>query len=224
MKVSALLAGAAIAAALVSGARAETYTMDVAYAQGQYGDTTITVNGYGGNPWTTPILMTKGGVTTVVFCDDLWHDFYPGNSYQLSPGKVTTDSQGHDLTAPQSNRMGLIADAGKAYYASGDQYAAVAAQAAIWDVEYFGGQAPSASTVFSTNTTIEQDIQTLLNDIPENPNGHFAEGFISSDGSQSQILGAPEAPTWAMLALGFAGFGYAGLRRGRANRGSRFAV
>ena len=220
----ALATGAAVSCALSFGAKADLYTMGVTYGYGQDGDTSISINGFG-DPWTTPVTMTSKGSTLIVYCDDLFHDFYPGRTYNLTPGSVTTDSIGHALTAAQSSEMGLIADLGRADYLKGDSAGAIAAQAAIWSVEYFYGEASSKKTVFSSDPVIEGDIRAFLN-LPINPDGHYASGFIIHGEGQSQIWGSPAVPepsTWAMMALGFVAMGYAGLRKQRARRPARCA-
>ncbi len=199
--------------------------MGVTYGYGQDGDTTISVYG-DGNPWTTPVTMTSNGSTTIVYCDDLYHEFTPGGTYDLIPGSVTTNSIGQGLTKAQSSEMGLIAGLGRADYLKGDAAGAIAAQAAIWSVEYFYGRSSSNTTVYSTNPIIESDIRAFL-DLPVNPNGSFANGFIAIGGGQSQIYGdpaVPEASTWAMLAMGFAAMGYAGLHKRRSARSARCAI
>ena len=170
--------------------------------------------------------MTSNGSTTIVYCDDLYHDFVPGGTYDLIPGSVTTNSIGQGLTKTQSSEMGLIAELGRADYLKGDAAGAIAAQAAIWLIEYFYGEASSSTTVYSTNAAIESDIKAFL-DLPANPNASYANGFIAIGGGQSQISGdpaVPEASTWAMLAMGFAAMGYAGLHRRRGARPARCAL
>lgn len=217
MKLASIVLGTALAGALTGGAHADLYQMGVVY--GDSNTSSVSVGAYG-NPWTTPITMTMNGKQIVVYCDDLNHDFSIGSWHDFKYGLVTVDGLGNPLLESQSNKMGVIADLGKADLAHGDEYGAIAAQAAIWAVEYFY---TDPSVVSSSVPEIEADLLYFLS-IPENPNGGWAHGFIALDGSQSQISGVPETSTWTMIALGFAGVAYGGLYRGRRERSPRYAV
>jgi hypothetical protein len=214
--ISAVL-GAGLAGFMVLGASAGTlYVTDVETGNGDLGN--VSVPGYG-NPWTTPILFTINGKTVVVFCDDLDHVVYvgghnPGLPYTYS--LVTVDGLGHPLTESQSNIMGQLADIGRFDYLHGNEDGAIAAQAAIWAVEYKIG-------VTSTDTTIGTDIANDLL-LRDNHSG-FALGLVPTDGSttQAQITGGvPEPATWAMMLVGFLGVGFMAYRR-KSNRSFRFA-
>ena len=50
-------------------------------------------------------------------------------------------------------------------------------------------------------------------DYSEGLYGSISQGFGTSHGF---VVGAPEPSTYAMMALGFAGLGFAGLRKARA--------
>jgi hypothetical protein len=206
---TALLAGGILAAA-GSASAASLVITDVETGNPDLAN--VTIAGYG-QPWTTPILMTEqGGGTLVVFCDDLNHDVNVGGGQHLlyHTGLVTVDGLGNPLSEAVSNEMGQLANIGKFDYATGNEDGAIAAQAAIWGIEY-------GAAVSSSDPTIETDI---LADLQVKDNGRgYAFGIISDDGRQSQITGGvPEPATWAMMLSGFFGLG-AVLRQGRRQRG-----
>lgn len=217
-KVCTALFGLALAAGIASSAAAaQVIITNVETGNPDYGN--VTVQNWG-QPWTTPILMyDSNGVEHIVFCDDLQHDVYVSGGQQLHyvEGLVTVDGSGKSLDVGVSNVMGQIADLGRFDYLDGDEDGAIAAQAAIWGVEY-------GLAVSSTDTTINGDIQQFLQ-IKDNGRG-YAMGLIAQDGTQSQIIGlggVPEPATWAMMLLGFGGIG-AAMRRGRERDRAVFAA
>jgi hypothetical protein len=183
---------------------------DVETGNGDLGN--VFVPGYGA-PWTTPILMTEQGIgTVVVFCDDLNHvvDVGGGQNLLYEVGQVTVDGNGNPLSEAVSNEMGQLANIGRKDFAKSDEDGAIAAQAAIWDLEY-------GVTVTSSDTTIQGDITADLK-VGDNGDG-YANGLIGLDGQQSQVTGVvPEPATWAMMLMGFGGLGAAmrGSRRQQA--------
>lgn len=207
------LVGSVLLGFISCGASAETLIItSVGTAYGDLGN--VSVAGYG-NPWTTPILFTDNhGNTIVVFCDDLNHDVFVGGGQNLS--YVTTlvkfDGLGNALTESTSNIMGQLADIGRSDYFKGNEDGAIAAQAAIWGIEY-------KVVVASTDTTIENDINLDLN-VKDNGSG-WALGIEPSNGNntQAQILGdVPEPSTWAMMIVGFFSVGFMAYRRKSAPR------
>ena len=199
-----LAASVLIAAGAASTASAASIIVtDVETGNGDLGN--VYVGAYG-TPWTTPILMTtKTGQTLVVFCDDLNHDVGVGGGQNLPyhTGLVTVDGLGNPLTEAVSNEMGQLANLGKFDFAHGDEDGAIAAQAAIWGLEY-----NIMPTVYSTDATIEADITNDLK-VTDNHKG-FALGLISDSGSQAQITGGvPEPATWAVMMMGFGAMGVA---------------
>jgi len=207
MKLFAGLAAAALVMGIAGAASAaDLIITNVGVGNGNLGN--VSLGGYG-NPWTTPILMTdSNNQLHIVFCDDLQHDVYVsgGQSLAYDYALVTVDGFGNALTEATSNRMGQIADIGRAAYLGGDENGAIAAQAAIWSIEY-------GAAVSSTDATIQADI---LSDLLVADNGHgFALGIVSENGTQNQIIGVvPEPATWAMMMLGLFGLG-AALRKRR---------
>jgi|ERR1700761_3415614 len=172
----------------------------------------VSVAGYG-NPWTTPILFTDThGNTIVVFCDDLEHVVYVGGGQNLTyvTTLVKSDGVGNPLSESTSNRMGQLANIGRYDYLSGNEDGAIAAQAAIWGIEY-------NAAVSSSDPTIENYIIKDLK-IQDDGTG-FARGIMSIDAdspTQAQITGSvPESSTWAMLLAGFAGVGFMAYRKNK---------
>lgn len=95
-------------------------------------------------------------------------------------------------------------------YAKGNEDGAIAAQAAIWGIEY-------GVAVSSSDTTIQKDITADLM-VMDNGRGR-SFGLIADDGQQGQISGGvPEPASWAMMLTGFFGVGGA-IRLSRRQRG-----
>jgi hypothetical protein len=220
MKITSAFAGAVLANIMVFGASAGTLTItSVGTGNPDLGN--VFLGGGYGAPWTTPILFTDSqGQTLVVFCDDLNHIVYVGGGQDLpyKTGLVTVDGLGNPLNEATSNVMGQLADIGRYDYLHGNEDGAIAAQAAIWSVEY----GISAS---SSDSTIESDITSLLHTVTYHGGG-YAFGLIPTDGThwQAQITGVPELGTWAMMLVGFAGLGFAGYRRTKKIGGAKYAL
>jgi len=203
-----LLAGVALSSLLASGTTAQAVIFtDVEAGYPYSGNVSVAGNG---NPWTTPILFTDDhGHTIVVFCDDLEHNVYVGANQHLAYAYalVKFDGSGHLLSESTSNIMGQLADIGRFDYLHGNKEGAIAAQAAIWGIEY-------NIAVSSTDPTIQSYISNYLQ-FTDNHTG-YALGIIPTDGNatQAQITGGvPEPSTWAMMLLGFAGVGFMAYRR-----------
>ena len=209
-RTAAMAAGILLSGAIATGASAASLTItDVETGNGDLGN--ITVPGYG-QPWTTPILFTDSkGATFVVFCDDLDHTVNVGGGQSLpyETGRVTVDGLGRALSESTSNRMGQLAEIGIVDYDHHNENGAIAAQAAIWDIEY-------GVDVTSTDPVLSALIADDLN-VKDNMKG-FAFGLISDDGHQSQLTGGvPEPATWGMMLVGFGGLGVA-MRAARRRR------
>ena len=180
--------------------------VDVETAYGNYSG--ISVPGYG-HPWATPLLFTDAkGHSSIVFCDDLDHNIYVGGGQNLlfSYAPVKTDGLGNPLTVAQSATMGRIAGIGRADYLAGNGAAAMAAQGAIWAVEY---KVP----VTSSNPAV-QGYLTAYESMPV-AGAHYAMGLLSQQGYQSQIIGTPEPSTWDMMLCGFLMLGWAAYHHGK---------
>jgi len=218
-RTAVMAAGICLAGAAASGASAASLIItDVETGNGDLGN--VAVGGGYGNPWTTPILMTDTqGQTLVVVCDDLNHVVYVGANQHLKYdiGPVQVDGLGDPLSAAQSNEMGQLANIGKFDYSkhtTAGEDGAIAAQAAIWGVEY-GVQ------VSSTDPIIQKDITADLK-VSDNGRGD-AFGLLADNGQQSQITGGvPEPATWAMMLMGFGGLG-AAMRGARRRTGAAAA-
>lgn len=214
MKVVSVFVGVALATTVSFGAYATDLTItNVETGNGDLGN--VVVGGGYGTPWTTPILFTDSlGQTLVVFCDDLNHIVYVGGGQHLdyATEQVTLNGLGQPITIGVSNEMGQLANIGRSDYAKGNEDGAIAAQAAIWGIEY-------GVSVSSTDSTIETDI---LQDLKVKDNGRgYAFGIYSTDGYpwQAQITGGvPEPSSWALMLLGFAGLGFAGYRKATNGR------
>jgi hypothetical protein len=182
-----LLAACVLLATGVASSAVAKSVIITTVATGNPDEENVTVDG--GTPWTTPILMTDtSGQTFVVFCDDLNHYVDVGGNQQLpyDIGPVTVNGNGNGISETVSNEMGQLADLGVLDYEKGNEDGAIAAQAAIWGIEYDTG-------VSSTDSTIEADITQDLT-VTDNHQGR-AIGLISTDGLQSQIIGlVPAAP------------------------------
>jgi hypothetical protein len=205
--IRSILFATGLLGATTLGASAETFLFTtVGTGNPDYGN--VSVPGYG-NPWTTPILFTDAnGHAIVTFCDDLNHDVYVGGGQSLpyATTLVMFDGLGRPLSEATSNIMGQLADIGRFDYFHGNEDGAIAAQAAIWGIEY-------NIAVTSSDSTIENYILSDLN-IHANNTG-WALGIVPIDGSQTQaqlLGGVPEPSTWAMMLLGFAGIGFMAYR------------
>jgi hypothetical protein len=203
LRTALLAAGALACAAAGAGSASATAIIVTDVQTGNPDLHNVSVAGYG-QPWTTPILMTESnGDKLVVFCDDLNHDVNVGGGQHLHyhTGLVTMDGLGHLLSEAVSNEMGQLANLGKYDFGKGDEAGAIAAQAAIWGVEY-------GVAVSSSDAAIQADILTDLK-VQDNGRG-YAFGLVSDDGHQSQITGGvPEPATWSMMLMGFFGLGAA---------------
>lgn len=171
----------------------------------------VEVEGQDPPPWTTPMVFTTSGGTFITYCDDLGHDvFIEGGQHLLyTIGLVTTDGEGHAISEAISNVMGQIARIGLTDMALGhNPDPVIAANAAIWALEYH-------TLATSTDSGVQAFIDYFETDIHDDGQG-FAQGLISLDGAQSQILASaaiPETTTWLMLLLGFGTLGYVGYNR-----------
>ena len=196
------------AAAILSLSPVKAATFTITDVGTSFADNSGIINGPGfDSPWTTPIILTTStGETFTTYCDDLFNNITVegGQALTYVTGLVTTNGIGGALTEATSNIMGQIAGIGLADLAKGNDDGSIAAQGAIWELEYGG-------PVTSTDATIQGDITTLLDTVHDDGTG-FAQGLISESGTQDQILGSaavPEPSTWVMLLMGIVGLSVA---------------
>jgi hypothetical protein len=163
-------------------------------------------------PWTTPIVFTtSGGQTFTTYCDDLGHNVFieGGQNLTYETALVTTDGEGHAISEAVSNVMGQIARLGLLDAAHGDQDGAIAANGAIWGLEY-------GVHVTSPNATIQSDLDAFVSNTHDDGRG-WALGLVDPlQGDQAQILpsaAVPEPSTWLMALIGFACIGFSIFRQ-----------
>jgi hypothetical protein len=214
-----------------SVARATTYTIDSVSA---YDWNAVTLSGTAYNnvtfnetEYSTPIGLhvvgTPANQYLWVFCVDLFHTINVGGqspSLTYTSQTLTTDNNpavsnpphnGYALKANVSAEIQYLAHIGIGL-ASGPTSTIVtdevtAIQAAIWELEY-------GLTAKSSDATINNYISSFYsNALAVSPGGSPAEELYNSvhqsfvDGSPSLTTPVPEPSTWAMMILGFAGFG-----------------
>jgi hypothetical protein len=244
MKVLALALGST--AALIAASNAQASQVDITNVGVQSGETTTltgTINGgsFSETGITTLIeLTTTTGNILPVFCVDLLHDIGIGSYSPPLPyitGSVSTDSTGAQPGTgntlpdpPVPGEIQALANLGAADYFGGvtnaDVYTALAAS--IWYIEYNTGAnslsvtGDSAVGSAAPNTTptglIALDLAYAAAHASNYSLGLYpgttGQGFVGY--GQGFTRGVPEASTWAMMLLGFAGLGLAGYRKTRA--------
>jgi len=218
-KLAALLASAVVGvvAAPCAASAATIIITDVGVGNGNFGD--VSVSGYG-TPWATPILLTDShGNSYFTYCADLDHEIGVGGGQSLPyhEGILTANGLGQPLTESVSNVIGQIAGLGHLDYIHGDIDGQVAAQAAIWQLEY-GGVTINPDL---SHPQIAQDFNNFLN-IQDNGRG-WADVLLSDRGTQNLVLGVPEPGTWAMMLVGFGALGGA-MRASRRKAGAAAAA
>lgn len=211
MKLSTLFGSAALVSMTACSAMAGTaftvygYNLPVAAAFNS-----VTTDGY--SYYTGPFVLSTSIGNMTVYCADLEHLIY-NTTYTYAFGQLTQNgllppSSGH-LSQAASNEIGDIAGIGGRAFSTGDYDFAVAAQAAIWDVEY-------GTTSSTANLTIADDITALLNGTYPEPSPYarviIPYGYDWPYGGPQQLIPVPEASTWAMMGFGFAGLAFAGFR------------
>lgn len=245
MRMKVLLLALASPAALLVASNAQAGQVDITNVAVQSGETTNisgTINGDAINqsPITTLLMLTTTtGDILPVFCVDLLHDVNIGGYSPPLPyitGSVATDSTGVQPgtgnplpNPPVPGEIQALANLGAADYFGGvtnaDVYTALAAS--IWYIEYNTG-ANSLSVTgdgavgsAAPNTTptglIALDLAYAAAHATDYSLGLYpgttGQGFVGY--GQGFTRGVPEASTWAMMLLGFAGLGFAGYRRTR---------
>lgn len=201
-------------------AYATTYTVTNVIALSPENEGILDVPGQGPPPWSTLFeLVTTSGKNFFTYCDDIGHNITieSGQNLVYKTGLVTSDGEGHSIDENVSNLMGTIARLGIEDYLKGDMLGSIAAQGAIWQLEY-------GVNVTSPNHTVELDMWKFLYNTYLTDAG-YANGLISLSGTQSMILGSaeitppqhpiPETSTWMMMILGFMGLTYFGYQSKR---------
>ena len=172
-------------------------------------DSALGVNGLQGGSGQIDLYGSGANVgqTLDTWCIDIQHDLQGSGTYTFGYATPVT------LTAAQASEIGgLIAFGDNNLYKSVDGQSAsdtsAAVQQAIWTIEYGSGLTISGQN----NPTLVNYLITSAQSgaIPGN-------GFdpILEAGNQTLAV-VPEASTWAMMALGFAGLGFAGFRKAKA--------
>jgi hypothetical protein len=212
----ALLLTTAIVAGLATTAHAADITVTGYDLSDPVGFGAGTVNGY--NYYDGPITLHVVDNTTQVqsdilaYCADLNHFLQSGAGYNYAP--LTEDGLGNALTMAESGRLGRLASAGFAALQTNDLPGAAAAQLLIWSLEYH--VAPSSFASQSIHDDF--DALSLLSFGPIGwatalvPDGGWP---ATGSASQQMVIGfsnaVPEASTWAMAGIGFAGVAGLGL-------------
>ena len=198
---------------------------DVEVAPYPYNTLHVESSSYVGNPIAGLILLgTTGGKIIPVFCVDLFHEINIGGHSPIPyvTGPVLTDSSGqysgtgNPLSVLQEGAIQTLVDVGFEDYAKGaanlgDKLTAL--QGAIWAIEY-------GATVTSGNADIESLIGSDISFGNSNPAsfslGLYPVGEGQGFGTTQGFVTAgnvPEASSWAMMMLGFAGLGFAAFHR-----------
>ena len=147
---------------------------------------------------------------------------------------VTTDSTGsasgtgNSLPPLVAGEIQALANLGAFYFTHGvsdPDNAFAGIQGAIWTLEY---NTNGNSVSVEGGSTIDSFITADLTYAATHPAsyslglypGQEGRGFAGT--TQGFTVGAPEASTWVMIALGFAGLGYAGFHRSKKGSVSAF--
>jgi hypothetical protein len=169
------------------------------------------------------ILLTTSSRTYATWCVDLFHDVSIGGSYTYTTTALMSDNSGASASVPPSNGLsatqltdiGFLAYEGTmAMNASPSNDLSAAYQAAIWTVEYnLTGVTSSSSGFASEYTTVMDSLSGAVGRGGAQLSDLNAQGLFTAQNLYTSSI--PEASTWAMMGLGFAGLGFAAFRRTR---------
>jgi hypothetical protein len=236
------LSVAACTALLAMGAAsgASAATLDITSA-GMYSSNTVTLKGSAGQ-LAGPILLTTASSSFWVFCVDIFdtitvnvgsqHNFSPAlifTTNQVKTNSSTGSGTGTAISQTVSGEIQYLANLGIAMASTTAsttvQNNLTAIQAAIWNIEYGLGSALEGvgDTLAGTQTFAAEN--ALIQSYETQASTHAVPGYangIDSPGSQAFVTGVPEASTWALMLLGFAGVGFVAYRR-RSPISFRFA-
>jgi hypothetical protein len=143
-----------------------------------------------------------------VWCVDIFHDISLGGSgYAYSEGSLGTDNSNNPsaLSAQQISEIGALASYGNQQMANAPSNALSAEiQAAIWTVEYNGGD---NSLTVSGGSFSAADVNNLIAAAAQA--GGQGGQLIALNGGQAQVYDAvPEPASLAVLGAGLLGLGF----------------
>lgn len=175
-----------------------------------------TFNGY--SYYVGPIILhVQNGSDIYAYCTDLEHFLKAGSDYDY--GALSFNGQGAAISQQVSNQIGRIAIAGFAAMGlpTPDGNRAAAAQLAIWALAY--DKAPTSFANLDIKADYDELMATIWPDNGTRATAMIAVGNWPQDGllSQQMVIGVeaavPEAATWIMMIVGFAGVGFVAYRR-----------
>ncbi len=168
--------------------------------------------------WSGPINWVAPGPQNTTTAGNLFGTFFTGGSITnfASPGsEYTNDASG--LANFLASSMSVAGDNYWTYIrVDGTTYAGMATITHDDGASVYQGSANDGSGVLYNHPTETSAITSAPFAIAA---GAYHIDYIEGNGSPSQlsfsVAGVPEPATWAMMMLGFAGLGYAGLRSRR---------
>lgn len=192
----------------------------------------ITINTpHSGSGVAGEIRMTTTSGTVDAWCIDVFNDLQGSGTYNIGPSSGAAGSPGVPSLSPtQLGEIGALVAHGDSLVAHPGSYSgsdvAAAIQIAIWTVEYdpsFGYKAlgpPVDAAPPNPSGLVAYYLSEVGTGNPWGLNNHF--DVLSYTDNQTGVSNqslvtttVPEASTWAMMLMGFAGLGMAGYRSSR---------